>query len=84
MAEVASRSADVYVFVVHAHQDKVTLDPLDVDQWEFYVLPTQVLNERVPTQKSITLASLLKLGPTKVWFEGLREAIDALDPASQG
>lgn len=65
------RPADVYVIAVHAHQDKATLDPLDVDQWDFYVLPTSVLNEKVPTQKSIALSSLLKLGPTKVGFEGL-------------
>lgn len=44
--------------------------PHDVDQWEFYVLPT-----KVPTQKSIALSSLLKLGPMKLAFERLGEAI---------
>ena len=48
-------------------------------------MPTVVLNERVPTQKSITLASLLKLEPTKVGFEGLGAAICGTDsPAVLG
>ncbi len=75
MAARASRSADVYVFAVHIHQDKATLDPLDVDQWEFYVLPTTVLEEKVPQQKTIALSSLLKLGPQKIYFEELEEVI---------
>lgn len=61
------------MFAVHAHQDKVTVDPMDVDQWDFYVLATTVLDERVPSQKKIALSSLLKLGPRKVGFEGLRD-----------
>ncbi len=71
------RSADVYVFCVLKHQDKATLDPLNLTQWDFYVLPTRILNERVPMQKSIALSSLLKLGPRKESFETLREAIRA-------
>lgn len=69
------RSADVYVFAIHAHKDQGTLDPLDFGQWEFYVLSTGVLDERRRTQKSITLGSLLKLDPHRVNFDGLGEAI---------
>lgn len=57
------RSADVYVFALLAHQDKATLDPLDLDQWEFYVVPTRVLDERARSQHSITLASLQEIAP---------------------
>lgn len=82
MADTASRSADAYVFAVHAHRDKASVDPLKVDQWDFYVLRTKVLNERAPKQKTIALASLLKLGPTKVGFDGLGEALRDLEPHS--
>lgn len=54
-----ARQSDVYVFCLLHHRDKATLDPLNLDQWDFYVLPTRTLNERCPTQKSIALASLL-------------------------
>ncbi len=35
------------------------------------MLPSAVLNERCAVQKTIGLASLLKLGPTKVGFSEL-------------
>jgi hypothetical protein len=70
------RSADVYVFALLAHQDKATLDPLDLDQWRFYVMPTAVLNQRTRSQHSITLPSLEKMnaGPHRVG--DLRVAVD--------
>ncbi|MEW1776452.1 hypothetical protein [Streptomyces sp. NPDC086777] len=76
-AEVMRRS-DVYVFCLLHHQDKQTLDPLDLDQWTFYVLPTRVLDERCPTQRSIRLSSLIeRLSPLKTDFAGLPKAVSA-------
>jgi hypothetical protein len=46
-----------------------------VAQWTFYVLGAGVLNERCPTQKTIGLASLLKLNPFRVDFADLADAI---------
>lgn len=34
------RYADVYVFALLAHSNQETLNPLDLSQWEFYVVPT--------------------------------------------
>jgi hypothetical protein len=70
-----TRFAEVYVFALLAQTDKATLEPLDVNQWQFFVLPTAVLNERCPKQKQISLGSLLKLGPTRVSYAGLAQAI---------
>jgi hypothetical protein len=47
------RQADVYVFCLLHHRDKETLDPLNLDQWTFYVLPTSELNAHCGDQKSI-------------------------------
>lgn len=58
MAADAVRQADVYVFALLAHADKATIDPLNVDQWRFFVVPTAVLNARTRSQHSITLRSL--------------------------
>jgi hypothetical protein len=55
------RQADVYVFALHRHADKSTIDPLEVTQWSFYVLPTSELNARPRSQSSITLNSLKKM-----------------------
>ena len=41
---VPRRHADVYVFALLNHKIRQTIDPLDLAQWEFYVLPTQELD----------------------------------------
>ncbi|MEU9148565.1 hypothetical protein [Streptomyces sp. NPDC048349] len=69
------RRADVYVFCLLHHGDKGTLDPLDLAQWTFYVLPTRLLDEHRPHQRTIGLASLLRLGPARTGFTGLRAAV---------
>jgi hypothetical protein len=58
LGEKAGRQADVYVFAVLAHQDKKTVDPMDANQWRFYVLPTAILDGRTRSQDSITLPTL--------------------------
>jgi len=69
------RRSDVYVFCLLHHQDKQTLDPLDLDQWTFYVLPTRLLDERCPNQKTIRLSRLERLTPLKTDFTGLQTAV---------
>lgn len=78
------RQADVYVFAVLAHRDKVTLDPLNVNQWEFYILPTAVLNTYVPTQQRISLSSLRKLGATPVRFGDIESMIEQVASRTEG
>lgn len=70
---VPRRNADVYVFCLLATRDSI--DPLDVTQWKFFVLPTRVLDERVPSQKTIGLTSLRHLGAIEVEYHDLAAAI---------
>lgn len=70
------RQADVYVFAVLKHRDKQTLDPLNVQQWDFYVLPTSTLDAKVADQKTLSLSRLLELGPIKASFGQIASAID--------
>lgn len=69
------RHSDVYVFCLLHHQEKQTLDPLDLGQWTFSVLSTRVLDERCPGQKTIRLSSLQRLRPVQATFSDLREAV---------
>lgn len=73
--DTVRRQADVYVFCLLHERDRDRLDPLDLRQWRFYVLPTSVLDAQVSSQKSIGLNSLLRLKPVEVPFEGLHGAI---------
>lgn len=69
------RQADVYVFCLHTHTDPETANPLDLSQWEFYVISTNELNQTVGNQKRISLGSLIKLGAIKCVFQTLYETI---------
>jgi hypothetical protein len=75
MSAEARRHADVHVFCLLHHQHKQSLDPLDLNQWTFYVVPTRVLNDQHPGQREIGLSSLKRLGPAAVGFSGLRDAV---------
>lgn len=74
------RQADVYVFCVLTHKKQNTINPLDLDQWIFYVISTSRLTEAVAAQKTISLSSLLRVGPREVTFHQIHEAI--IDAAS--
>lgn len=75
-SEISRRQADVYVFALLAHQEKLTVDPLDVSQWEFYVLPTYKLDQRKRSQHSIHLNTLQKYAKSLSFYD-IREAVVA-------
>ena len=71
----AKRQSDVYVFCVLHHKDQSTIDPLDLEQWVFYILPTEELNKSVGGQKTITLSSLIRLNPMEAVYRKVYSAI---------
>lgn len=75
------RWSDFYVFCLYASKDR-NESPLQLEQWEFYLLPTFVLDRQCGEQKSITLSSLLSLSPVKTSFEGLQDAVENLSTNS--
>lgn len=58
LASEEARHADVYVFALLAHTHKPTVDPMQLEQWKFYVVVTAALDARVRSQHSITIRSL--------------------------
>ncbi len=74
----AKRQADIYVFCLLHFTDKLNLNPLDLDQWEFYILRAGVLNEKHLTQSRLSFSGLLKLNPVKTDYEGIDTAIKDL------
>lgn len=73
-AAIAARHADVYVFCLLHHEDKPTANPLNINQWEFYVMATAELNAYTRSQHSLTLKSLKKL-TSAVPYDQLAAAI---------
>ncbi len=76
-ATVAKRNCDLYVFCLFTAKTK-DVSILNLDYWDFYVLPTSVLDEKVPNQKGIALSSLLKLEPVKTDYAGLGSVIESI------
>jgi hypothetical protein len=73
-ATVAKRHADVYVFCLLKHENKLTVDPMNLDHWDFYVLATEELNNYKRSQYSITLKSLRGL-TSAIGYDRLNDEI---------
>lgn len=74
MDKEVKRRADVYVFCLHTCKDTDCLNPLDLDQWDFYVVPTRVFDVKMPNQKMLSLNVLQKLAAA-VKFQDIKSAV---------
>ena len=75
--EGPGRHADVYVFVHQKHTDKATLNPLDLTQFDFYVVPTAVVEARWPGWRAVSLAAVREV-TRPIRYAELRREIEAL------
>ena len=71
------RQNDIYVFCLNTGTNEEESYPLDMANWEFYVVPTSVINDNcAPAQKSISLGKVRKL-VQMTRFEDLKSVIDS-------
>ncbi|MES2766860.1 MAG: hypothetical protein V4642_13380 [Bacteroidota bacterium] len=69
------RSADCYVFCIYTEKEIENVDILNVEKWQFYVIPTEVLNQNCATQKSLSLKRIEALAKP-VSYEFLKKEIE--------
>jgi len=74
-AEELSKQADIYVFCVHAHSNRETVNVLDTSQWKFYIISTTELTEKIGNSRTITLKRLITIGAKETDYADLRESI---------
>ena len=75
--EIIKRQAEIYVFCLHNYRRKDDgINPLDLRQWEFFVLPTKILDEKMPVQKTISLDKVKALGAVNASFSELKNIIE--------
>ena len=79
--EEYSRQSDVYVFCLNTDKNIESPSPLNLDYWEFYVVPTFKINRYAvangnPNQKTIGLNAVKKLSLGCADFNGLKAKID--------
>jgi len=71
----AAYRAQVYVFALLDHVERATADPLDLDQWRFFVPPTSRLEALVMEQHSLTVPTLDELSGGSVAYNDLKAAV---------
>ena len=74
-----NRPAEVYVFCVLKWKDKITIRPLDVSQWRFYVISTKAINLKLGGQKTVSLGRLEEIGLIPLEYHQLKEAIEVVN-----
>ncbi len=78
LAKEKKRQADIYVFCLLHHEDKKTINPMDMSQWTFYVISKKELEKVHPERKSVSLGELKKLSPKESDFGSLKETINSV------
>ena len=71
------RHADLYIFCLLTHKVKATLNPLNLDQWKFYILETTALDshKQYRMAKTIGLSGVLLLKPREARFADLKRCV---------
>jgi len=72
------RQNDVYVFCLNTGYTKEESYPLNLNNWEFYIVPTSVINEKCGDNKTISLNRIKSLGYEPVTYAQIKEVIDEL------
>ncbi len=75
---VFERQNDVYIFCVINGDDPESGYTLNLDNWDFYVVPTTVINEKCGEQKTISLKRIQNFGYAPVPYEQLKGELDRL------
>ena len=68
------RHSEVYVFCLLAEQQKERINPLDLSQWEFYVLPTQLIDRVFGDKETISL-NQVRQHSTKLAVDEIKTAV---------
>ncbi len=76
--EQSQRQADLYVLCLLSEKDRDKVNPLNLDQWRFWIIDTHFLNQRKRSQKSITYNSLIKEVGEPVCFHQIKQSVDEL------
>lgn len=70
------RQNDIYVFCLNTGDSKETSNPLDLNNWEFYIVPTAVINEHCHDNKTISLGRVKSLGFSAKRYDEIKSEID--------
>lgn len=68
---------DLYVFCLLLGENEIDANPLKLEQWEFYVVPSKTIRELCGTNKTISLERIRAISQ-KVDYNQLKETVDTI------
>ena len=72
------RQNDIYVFCLNIGETKESSYPLNLDNWEFYIVPTSFINERCKDNKTISLGRIKSFGFEAKKYDQIKSEIDSI------
>lgn len=72
------RRSDIYVFCLFAEEDRSRANPMVLDQWRFYVVPTAAIDEQLGGQRKISLQGLSRIGAVECSYDEIRPTVDRI------
>jgi len=78
LEEKSQRQADFYVLSLLSEKDRTKINPLNINQWKFWIIETEFFNNRKRSQHSITYNSLIKEIGEPVCYHQIKKTIDDL------
>lgn len=72
------RQNDIYIFCIDIGRTHESANPLNLENWQFYVIPTNVIDDKCGDQKTISLNRVRELYGNKqgLSYNQLKEAVD--------
>lgn len=71
------RQNDIYVFCLNTGESKVTSNPMNLNNWEFYIVRTKTINEQCGNNKTIGINKVRKISK-QVTYDKIKETIDLI------
>ena len=72
------RRSDIYVFCLFSEQNRQKAWPLDLGQWQFYVVPTASIDDKLGDQRRISMQGLERIGAVECDYGGIKQEIDSI------
>lgn len=72
------RQNDIYVFCLNTGVDRESSYPLNLNNWEFYIIPTAFINEHCGDNKTISLGRIRNFGFAAKRYDEIRSEIDSI------
>lgn len=73
------RQNDIYIFCLNTGNTREESNPLHLENWQFYIVPTKVINEKCKDNKTISLGKVQKLtgSTTGISYKNLKNEIES-------